>query len=125
MMENDKTAKRIISVVCNYFDVPQEQVIGTSRKREYVVARQMAMILMRENTTLSTTDIGSYFAGEGKGSKDHSTVIYACTTIRDSMEWVYGPKTIAEHLETLRTLVKQKTAMQYPIQITRYSTQAY
>ena len=123
-MENDKTAKRIISVVCDYFELPQQQVLGTSRKMQYVIARQIAMVLMRENTTLSITNIGGYFAGEGKGRKDHSTVIYACNAIRDSMAWVYGPKTIGEHLETLRSLVKQRTAIEYPIQIRRYATKA-
>jgi chromosomal replication initiator protein len=64
-----------------YFDISPEQMKGKSRKREFVVARQVAMYFAKEFTTHSLKGIGSHFGG-----RDHSTVIHAVQSVNDMME---------------------------------------
>lgn len=71
----------IIRIVSKMFGVPVEDVISTSRKRDFVEPRQFAMALCRAfcNPALwSLKKIGNKFSG-----RDHSTVIYAIETVED------------------------------------------
>ena len=77
----------IQNVVC-YFATTSEMRItvadlkAQSRKREYVEARQIAMLLCRELIKgLSLKKIGEAF-----GDRDHSTVIYSCETALDLID---------------------------------------
>ena len=71
----------IQKTVGTYFSISPEQMKGKSRKREYVVARQVAMYFAKEYTTHSLKGIGSHFGG-----RDHSTVIHAVQSVNDMME---------------------------------------
>lgn len=67
--------------VCEYFNITREDLVSTTRKRQIVQARQIAMFLCRKmiaNCSLST--IGSEIGG-----KDHATVLHACSTVSDLM----------------------------------------
>ncbi|MGL6037662.1 MAG: chromosomal replication initiator protein DnaA, partial [Soonwooa sp.] len=68
----------IQEVVCEYFGINRELLLSKSRKREVALPRQLAMYFAKELTNSTYTKIG-----EEMGGKDHSTVIYACDTIRD------------------------------------------
>ena len=68
----------IQEVVCEYFGINRELLLSKSRKREIALPRQLAMYFAKELTNSTYTKIG-----EEMGGKDHSTVIYACDTIRD------------------------------------------
>jgi len=67
--------------VSNYFSVSIELLKAKTRKREIVVARQVAMYLAKEYTNMSLKSIGYHF-----GSRDHSTVIHAISTVNDMMD---------------------------------------
>ncbi len=67
--------------VSNYFDVSIELLKAKTRKREIVVARQVAMYLAKKHTNMSLKSIGYHFGG-----RDHSTVIHAISTVEDIME---------------------------------------
>jgi chromosomal replication initiator protein len=67
--------------VSNYFDVSIELLKAKTRKREIVVARQVAMYLAKEYTNMSLKSIGFHF-----GNRDHSTVIHAISTVNDMMD---------------------------------------
>ena len=56
----------------------REQLLSKTRKREIALPRQLAMYFAKEYTNATFTKIG-----EEMGGKDHSTVMYACETIRD------------------------------------------
>lgn len=71
----------IQKTVSTYFSITPEQMKGKSRKREYVVARQVAMYFSKEYTTHSLKSIGAHFGG-----RDHSTVIHAVQAVNDLME---------------------------------------
>ncbi len=70
----------ILQSVAEYFSIPVDKVLGNSRKRQCVEARQLTMYLSKQLTTNSLKSIGHFFGG-----KDHSTVIYPCRSIADMM----------------------------------------
>ncbi len=67
--------------VANYFTVTVDLLKAKTRKREIVVARQVAMFLTKEFTNMSLKSIGYHFGG-----RDHSTVIHAINTVNDMMD---------------------------------------
>ncbi len=67
------SVKQIIEIVSEYFGVTSDDVLSGSRKRDVVRARQLAMYVVRNFTSIPLERIGKEF-----GNKDHSTVIYAC-----------------------------------------------
>lgn len=62
----------IIATTADSFGVSTEDLKGSSRKRPIVVARQVAMYVIRELTDLSYPAIGKTF-----GDKDHTTVMHS------------------------------------------------
>jgi chromosomal replication initiator protein len=71
----------IKELVAREMNIDLEMVNGKSRKREIVIARQLAMYLCKSFTDKSLKAIGEHFGG-----KDHSTVIYSCKAIQDMIE---------------------------------------
>jgi chromosomal replication initiator protein len=74
------TAATILAVASEYFSIPIDDIIGGSRSRVLVNARQIAMYLCRELTELSLPKIGELFGG-----RDHTTVMHAERKIRGLM----------------------------------------
>jgi chromosomal replication initiator protein len=66
--------------VGDYFGVSVEMLKAKSRKKEIVIARQIAMYFAKEYTGFSLKSIGYHFGG-----RDHSTVIHAIQTVNDMM----------------------------------------
>lgn len=66
----------ITKIVCQEFSVDENKVREKNRKKEVVLARQIAMFLSKELTKSSLKTIGLHFGG-----RDHSTVIHACNNI--------------------------------------------
>ncbi|HEY8400847.1 MAG TPA: chromosomal replication initiator protein DnaA [Cytophagaceae bacterium] len=67
--------------VAEYFGVTVESLKAKTRKREIVIARQVAMYFAKEYTNMSLKSIGYHF-----GNRDHSTVIHALTSVNDLMD---------------------------------------
>jgi len=76
----DIAAATIIAQTAAYFDLSIDDVVGASRSRTLVTARQIAMYLCRELTDLSLPKIGQEFGG-----RDHTTVMHADRKIRTLM----------------------------------------
>ena len=70
----------IVRAVADYFKLTQEELFGKSRSQAIVVARQIAMYLCREKTSMSLPKIGGLFGG-----RDHTTVMYAIKKVGDLM----------------------------------------
>jgi len=68
----------ITKVVCDHLGVAENKIRDKTRKKEIVLARQLAMFLSKELTLSSLKTIGLHFGG-----RDHSTVIHACNAIED------------------------------------------
>ena len=75
------TVERIISAVAEQFGVEEDRMLGRGRTREVALPRQVAMYLIREETSESLPRIG-----EALGGRDHTTVMYGCEKITDRLE---------------------------------------
>jgi len=73
------TIETITKVVCEHLGVAENKIRDKTRKKEIVLARQIAMYLAKELTLSSLKTIGLHFGG-----RDHSTVIHACNSIEES-----------------------------------------
>ncbi len=70
------SAKKIIEVVSDFYNVTPEDLVKQSRKKEYVNPRQIAMYIIRKELETSLPSIGEFFGG-----RDHTTVIHAVDKI--------------------------------------------
>ncbi|MBM7468815.1 chromosomal replication initiator protein [Microbacterium keratanolyticum] len=71
----------IITATAAYFKLTVDDLYGSSRSQQIATARQIAMYLCRERTSLSLPKIGQLF-----GNRDHTTVMYAYKKISDLMK---------------------------------------
>ncbi|MBN3520321.1 chromosomal replication initiator protein DnaA [Algoriphagus lutimaris] len=71
----------IQKTVSEYYGIALDDLKAKTRKKEIVVARQVAMYFSKEFTNHSLKSIGYHFGG-----RDHSTVIHAVQTVNDLME---------------------------------------
>ncbi|WP_373285515.1 chromosomal replication initiator protein DnaA [Agromyces bauzanensis] len=71
----------IITVTAEYFKLTVDDLYGSSRSQAVATARQIAMYLCRELTSLSLPKIGQLF-----GNRDHTTVMYANKKISELMK---------------------------------------
>ncbi|MCH7492109.1 chromosomal replication initiator protein DnaA [Patescibacteria group bacterium] len=71
------TGKQIMTTVTTFFDIKIEDILGSSRKKELVVPRQIAMYLMREEARSSYPTIG-----QEVGGRDHTTAMHAYEKIK-------------------------------------------
>lgn len=74
------TASSIMKVTASTFGFGVDDLMGVSRKRPVVIARQVAMYVVRELTDLSYPAIGKAF-----GDKDHTTVMHSVEKIETLM----------------------------------------
>lgn len=70
------TVDDILEKVCNHFGVTQSAIYSKSRKRDYVVPRQLTMFFTAKYTKMPASRIGKLIGG-----RDHSTVIHSCSQI--------------------------------------------
>lgn len=66
----------IVNRVSEKLEVRPLDIMGSSRRHDYVLARQMAMFLCRQKLGLSYPELGRLFGG-----KDHSTVMHGIKKI--------------------------------------------
>ena len=72
---------RIIQMVAEFYDLRERDILSSSRKKEVVRPRQIAMYLLREELKSSYPFIGKRFNG-----KDHTTAIYACKKVKKELQ---------------------------------------
>ena len=66
------TIEKIISHICKYYNMQNDDLIGKKRPKNIALPRQIAMYLCRRMTDASLPKIGLSFGG-----RDHTTVIHA------------------------------------------------
>uniref|UniRef100_UPI004049C999 chromosomal replication initiator protein DnaA n=1 Tax=Fulvivirga sp. TaxID=1931237 RepID=UPI004049C999 len=71
----------IQKTVSDYFRVSQDDLKAKTRKKEIVIARQVAMFFSKDYTNHSLKSIGYHFGG-----RDHSTVIHAVQSVNDMID---------------------------------------
>jgi len=71
----------IQKVVCGFYNIDSDSLQSSTRKREIVQARQVAMFFSKTLTKSSLAAIGAEIGG-----KDHATVLHAYKTVNNLME---------------------------------------
>lgn len=89
------TIETITKTVCDYFKIDENKIRDKTRKKEVVLARQIAMFLSKGLTKSSLKTIGLNFGG-----RDHSTVIHACTSIENAKNKDISIKEIVDTLKS-------------------------
>lgn len=68
----------VMALVTGEFAISSRELIGKGRTQTVSLPRQIAMFLLREHTDSSLEEVGRIF-----GNRDHTTVLYAVTKVRD------------------------------------------
>ena len=71
----------IQEVVSKFFNISIDDMKDKARKKEIVIARQVAMYFSKDFTNNSLKSIGFHFGG-----RDHSTVIHAVQSVNDMID---------------------------------------
>jgi len=106
MKKNKKIGNHILfcevtkSTLMNHFSLPNDFNSNKTRKREYVYARQIGMLLINKYTNFTLERIGLEF-----GNKDHATVLHSKRTILNLMD---SSKKIKEEVNNLERLILYK-----------------
>ena len=85
----------ISQTVTSHYNTTKEDMLSKSRRAEIVKVRQICMYLMRELTTHSFPEIGTFFSG-----RDHTTVMHAVQKIE---KLVKTDNVIAEEVRSLKS----------------------
>jgi len=72
---------KVISTVAKYFDFRNKDLLGTSRKADLVVARHIAMYILRDTLKINLTEVA-----ELMGGRDHTTVMHAVEKMKNEVE---------------------------------------
>ncbi|GLV58833.1 hypothetical protein KDH_56630 [Dictyobacter sp. S3.2.2.5] len=74
------TVNDVLDGICRYYNVNQELLRGKQRDRDIVWPRQVAMYLMREETSASLLQIGTALGG-----RDHTTIMHGWEKVHAEM----------------------------------------
>lgn len=102
MDDKPLTIDDIVETVCHHYNVTVTAVNSKSRKRDYVVARQVTMYLAQKYTKMPASRIGKLV-----GNRDHSTVIHSCTKVEERLKIDAG---FSDELVSIENGLKVKRA---------------
>ncbi len=94
------TVDDILEKVCHHYNVTQQNVFSRSRKRDYVIVRQVSMYFAQKYTKMPATRIGQLI-----GNRDHSTVLHSCNTVEQRLK---VDKAFLEELNSIENSFKLK-----------------
>ena len=91
--------KEVIDAVCRFYDISSKDLIGSSRKKELVWPRQIAIYLMREELKTSYPSIGHEMGG-----RDHTTAMHAYNKILKEVKENENEK-VKQEINSVRQLL--------------------
>lgn len=94
--QKELTIENIQKMVCDFYQVPMDQVRSKTRRREIVQARQITMYLSRKYTKSSLHQIANTV-----GNFDHTTVLHSCNAVANMMD------TDVKYREGLQELIQK------------------
>lgn len=75
------TFQEVMEAVSQYYSISMNEIVGTSRVREILMPRQIAMYIGRQKLGVSYVHIGEIF-----GNRDHTTVMNAVSKIEKAIQ---------------------------------------
>jgi len=95
------TIEDVIRRVSEITSINEKDIVGQSRKKELVEARQITAYLSREILGASLSNIGMYLGG-----RDHTTILHACKNIEEKIKSV---KRMKHQVESIRSELSAAT----------------
>lgn len=80
-IKNDLNVDKIISTVCDYFNIGYQDIIGKKKNKEVVEPRMIAIYLISELLNLPLVNIGKIFGG-----RDHTTIMHSRDKITEELK---------------------------------------
>ncbi len=80
-LKNDVTTDKIISVVCDYFNISYNDITGKKKNKEVVEPRMIAIYLISEILDPPLKTIGKIFGG-----RDHTTIMHSRDKITQDLK---------------------------------------
>ncbi|MEI6039939.1 MAG: chromosomal replication initiator protein DnaA [Candidatus Berkelbacteria bacterium] len=74
------SVEKIIKIVCEYFNIMPEHLLGARRSKELVGPRQITMYLLRHEMNMSFPKIGKEL-----NKKDHTTIMHGVTRVEKDL----------------------------------------
>lgn len=78
--QRDLVANELIAKVCIYYNISNDDIRSKRRYRKMVIARHVAMYLIRKKLHFTLKGIANLFG------RDHTTVIHGIQTIQDQCD---------------------------------------
>lgn len=97
-MSRDVTIDDVQKNVEEYYKIRHSDMVGSSRSREVVLPRQMAMYLCRQLLDKSFSDIGKKF------NRDHTTVMHSVSKVESLL---LQNRDVQEEIESLSKRIKE------------------
>ena len=91
---------KIISAVCEYYNVTEEQLRGASRKKQIALARMVVMYLLRKNVNHYFCDIAHYF------NRHHATGAKLYDNVHGLLK--IGDKQMVKDIAEITEMIKRK-----------------
>lgn len=88
------SAQKILNVVSSYYNLSVSQITGKMKTGQIVIARHIAIYLIRNMLDLSLKQIGELFS-----NRDHSTIIHSIDYVDDLLKKDPHAKTVVEELK--------------------------
>lgn len=93
------TIEEISEKICNYYQIPEFVLTTKTRKREYVLTRQVIWYYCKLLTKMPLWLMGSYF------NRDHATSLYGIRVINNLIE---TDKKFAKQINEIQKLFRNK-----------------
>lgn len=89
------SVEMIQKTVADFYNITTADLHGKKRLKNIVIARQIAMYLVRQLTNMSLPEVGGAFGG-----KDHTTVLHSCKKIEKILDSDMGVKKAVYEIST-------------------------
>ncbi|MBP3432029.1 MAG: chromosomal replication initiator protein DnaA [Clostridia bacterium] len=97
-IKNDLTPDKVISVVCDYFNISYQDITGKKKNKEIVEPRMIAIYLISEILNLPLVNIGKLFGG-----RDHTTIMHSRDKITEDLKHNKKTQTLVNEIRNMLT----------------------
>lgn len=95
-IKNSLSPDEIISVVCDYFNVSYQDLIGKKKSKEIVEPRMISIYLISELLNLPLVNIGKIFGG-----RDHTTIMHSRDKITQDLKTNKKTQTLVNEIKNM------------------------